>query len=220
MWGARNWPDGEGIATTNGDETARIAGGQKRQLLRHQHMTMLDTPTFFAAMPRTFLDKILALKPDPATGKPDPAALAAFAKMHPESAGLPEHNPPPSYANSAYFGIHTFRFIDRDERTTLVRWRFVPQDGEKSLTDAELASRPRDFLERALIERTKRGPMRWDMVITIGQPGSMCVHEGSEPVLPEAEPRYGLRRPDQTSQGCGGGISASLRRLTRSGCRQ
>ncbi len=40
-----------------------------------QHMTMLDTPTFFAAMPRTFLDKILALKPDPATGKPDPAAL-------------------------------------------------------------------------------------------------------------------------------------------------
>jgi len=136
-----------------------------------QHMTMLDTPTFFAAMPRTFLDKILALKPDPATGKPDPAALAAFAKMHPESAGLPEHNPPPSYANSAYFGIHTFRFIDRDERTTLVRWRFVPQDGEKSLTDAELASRPRDFLERALIERTKRGPMRWDMVITIGQPG-------------------------------------------------
>ena len=49
-----------------------------------QHMTMLDTPTFFAAMPRTFLDKILALKPDPATGKPDPAALAAFAKMHPE----------------------------------------------------------------------------------------------------------------------------------------
>ena len=31
-----------------------------------QHMTMINTPMFFAAMPRTFLDKMLALKPDPA----------------------------------------------------------------------------------------------------------------------------------------------------------
>jgi catalase len=42
-------------------------------------MTMLNTPMFFAAMPRTFLDKMLALKPDPATGKPDPQALQAGA---------------------------------------------------------------------------------------------------------------------------------------------
>lgn len=40
-----------------------------------QHMTMLNTPMFFAAMPRTFLDKMLALKPDPATGKRDPEAV-------------------------------------------------------------------------------------------------------------------------------------------------
>ena len=44
-----------------------------------QHMTMIDTPMFFAAMPRTFLDKMLALKPDPTTGKPDPEAVKAFA---------------------------------------------------------------------------------------------------------------------------------------------
>jgi len=45
-----------------------------------QHMTMINTPMFFAAMPRTFLDKMLALKPDPATGKPNPEALNAFAE--------------------------------------------------------------------------------------------------------------------------------------------
>jgi catalase len=140
-----------------------------------QHMTMLDTPTFFAAVPRTFLDKIRALKPDPATGKPDPAKLAAFAGKDPDSRTqtefLAEHNPPASYANSAYYGIHTFKFVDRDDRTTLVRWQFVPADGERALSDAELASSPADFLEQALIDRTQHGPVRWSMRLTIGEAG-------------------------------------------------
>ncbi len=140
-----------------------------------QHITMLDTPMFFAAMPRTFLDKMLALKPDPATGKPDPEKLKAFVASHPDNRGqgefLADHNPPVSYANDAYYGIHTFKFINRDNKTTLVRWRFVPQDGEKRLSDAELKSMPSDFLEQALISRTVQGPVRWDMLLTIGEPG-------------------------------------------------
>jgi len=140
-----------------------------------QHMTMLDTPIFFASMPRTFLDKMLALKPDPATGKPDPEKLKAFLASHPDNRGqamfLADHSPPVSYANDAYYGIHTFKFINRDDKTTLVRWRFVPQDGEKRLSDAELRSMPRDFLEVALIEQTMKGGIRWDMLLTIGEPG-------------------------------------------------
>jgi catalase len=138
-------------------------------------MTMINTPMFFAAMPRTFLDKMLALKPDPATGRPDPEAIKAFAASHPDNTGqakfLADNNPPVSYANSAYYGIHTFKFINRDNKVTLVRWRFVPQDGEKSLTGSELTSMPRDFLEQALIKRARQGPARWDMLITIGEPG-------------------------------------------------
>lgn len=140
-----------------------------------QHMTMIDTPMFFAAVPRTFLEKFKSLKPDPATGKPDPKAVKAFAASHPEShaqgAFLSGHNPPASYASAAYFGVHTFKFIDRGGKTTLVRWRFVPQDGEKRLTDEEVKSKPPSFLEKTLIERTARGPIRWDMLLTIGKPG-------------------------------------------------
>jgi len=75
-----------------------------------------------------------------------------------------DHNPPPSYANSAFLGIHTFKFIDKSGKTTSVKWRFVPEDGEKELTDAQLKSMPRDFLEQALIERVNQGPVKWDMV--------------------------------------------------------
>ena len=140
-----------------------------------QHMTMINTPMFFAAMPRTFLDKMLALKIDPKTGKPDPAAFKAFASSHPDNTGqatfLAGNNPPVSYANTAYFGIHTFKFINRDDKVTMVKWRFEPQDGEKSLSDRQLKTWPNDFLQPALIERTRRGPVRWDMIITIGEQG-------------------------------------------------
>src|SRR5258705_5477930 len=140
-----------------------------------QHITMINTPMFFAAMPRTFLDKMRALRRDPATGTPSPEALAAFGASHPDNRGqakfLADHNPPASYATSAYFGIHTFKFIDRANKVTLVRWRFVPEDGEKAHTDSELKSTPRDFLERALIYRTRHGPVRRAMLLTIRVPG-------------------------------------------------
>jgi len=125
-----------------------------------QHMTMLNTPMFGAARPEAFLAQMIAQRPDPATGKPDPAKLRAFRDSHPDNAPqaefLAKNNPPLSYANSAYFGIHTFKLIDRDNRTRLVRWRFVPQDGEQRLSDAALKAAPANFLEPALIERTRR----------------------------------------------------------------
>ena len=52
-----------------------------------------------------------------------------------------------------------------------MRWRFVPEDGEKALTDAELAQKPHDFLEEAFRARLEQGPVRWDMIVTIGEPG-------------------------------------------------
>ncbi|ADE10952.1 Catalase [Sideroxydans lithotrophicus ES-1] len=140
-----------------------------------QHITMLNTPIFGAAKPQTFVDMIIASRPDPATGKPDPEKIKAFQTSHPDNLAqatfLAKNNPPPSYANSAFFGIHTFKFINSDNKITYVRWRFVPQDGEKRLTNEQLKTSPPNFLEEALIKRTKQGPIRWDMLVSIGEPG-------------------------------------------------
>jgi catalase len=139
------------------------------------HITMLNTPMFFAAVPQTFLDRFLAMRLDPATGKPDADKVKAFVASHPDFAGqakfLKGNNPPPSYANCAYHGIHTFKFVDRHDKVTMVRWRFVPRDGEKQLSDAELTTMPHDFLAKTLIERTLIGPIHWNMIVTIGEPG-------------------------------------------------
>ena len=61
-----------------------------------QHMTMLNTPMFGAARPQTFLDLMVAITPDPATGKPDPEGYLLAAKrlgVPPEACAVIEDSP-------------------------------------------------------------------------------------------------------------------------------
>jgi len=147
----------------------RLPGGIR------QHMTMLNTPVFIAAQPATFNELIVASKPDPATGKPDSQKLQAFFASHPETMAstsfMKQHNPPANYFSSAFYSIHAFKFIDANKVEHLIKWRFVPQAGEKALTDAELKTAPHDFLEQNLITGAKSAPLKWDMMVVLGQPG-------------------------------------------------
>ncbi len=140
-----------------------------------QHFTMLNIPIFSAATPQTFYDAAIANTPDPATGKPDPDKQKAFRETHPDSLPLGEYmsknNPPASYAQSDFFSVHTFKFINANNQTSLVKWRFVPEAGVTRLTDAQMAAAPKRFLDEDLIEKTKSGPVRWNMELTLGQPG-------------------------------------------------
>jgi catalase len=47
---------------------------------------MIDIPVFAVRTAQGFYDQLLASKPDPATGKPDPDKQKAFFAAHPESA--------------------------------------------------------------------------------------------------------------------------------------
>ena len=140
-----------------------------------QHITMINVPIFAAASPASFRDAVVAAKPDPKTGKPDPQKLKAYAETHPDAMALTklasEHTPTASYYESTFFSIHTFKFVDSKGAEHPVKWRFVPRDGTKEMTTAEMKSAPHDFLEARLIERLRKGPALWDMVVYVGQPG-------------------------------------------------
>ena len=142
---------------------------------RLQHMTMINNLLFNAATPAGFNDLLVAARPDPNTGKPDPAKLRDYFANHPDAQPLVEwsshHNPSASYFQTTYYSVHTFWFADAKGSKHAVRWRFVPRDGEKELTGAQLAAAPHDFLESGLIERTHKGPVVWDMVVYVGEPG-------------------------------------------------
>jgi catalase len=140
-----------------------------------QHITMIDVPIFGATSPASFRDAIVAAKPDPKTGKPDPEKLKAYAASHPDAMALTQlaskHTPTANYYQTTYFSIHTFKFIDAKGTEHPVRWRFVPRDGTKEMSAAEMKAAPHDFLETNLIERTRKGPAVWDMIVYVGEPG-------------------------------------------------
>jgi catalase len=165
----------------NAPDTARNARGMALEFRfadgQRQHITMLNTPIFGAANPGTFNAVIAASKPDPATGKPDQKKIAEALAAHPDAlaqaAYLAKNTPPTSYANATFFSIHTFRFIDRSNAVHLIKWRFVPQDGDKHLSADALSTAPHDFLESTLLHRTAQGPVKWDMVVYQGEPGDI-----------------------------------------------
>lgn len=140
-----------------------------------QHMTMVNTPIFGAATPASFNDAIVAARPDPKTGKPDPKNLDEYMASHPDARPLAEwsrgHGPSATYFQSTYYSIHTFQFVDAKGVAHPVKWRFVPHDGDKELSAAEIASAPHDFLEKTLLGRVHDRELLWDMLVYVGEAG-------------------------------------------------
>ncbi|WP_156765509.1 catalase, partial [Mycobacterium sp. 1245499.0] len=53
---------------------------------RQWRTAMINLPVFPDSTPQGFYDRLLASKPLPGTGKPDPRQMAAFLQRHPETA--------------------------------------------------------------------------------------------------------------------------------------
>lgn len=137
------------------------------------HLAMLSTPVFGAKDPDSFLGLLRAQQPGP-DGKPDAGRIAAYREAHPDTRPQAEwlaSNPPPwSYATTAYHGLHTFYVQARQGDRLKVRWYLQPQDGERGLESAEIASVPADFLSQRLEERLRQGPVRFDWIMVLGEP--------------------------------------------------
>ncbi|MEN4475877.1 catalase family peroxidase [Mycolicibacterium cosmeticum] len=130
---------------------------------------MVNIPVFPDSTPRGFYDRMLASKPDPKTGKPDPAAMSAFLAAHPETAAAMKviKAAPPSagFADSTFWGLNAFLATAENGHTTPIRWSLIPAQQATTRAQGD------DFLFDALIEQVQRGPVSWRLVLTLGQPG-------------------------------------------------
>ena len=133
---------------------------------------MIDIPVFTVRDAEGFYDQLLATKPDPTTGKPDPQKMAAFVAAHPETvraASIIKAHPFSSgFSDATYNGLHAFRFVNAAGASTPVRWSMTAIDPFAP----EAADAPHDpnYLFDALAARIHRGPAQWRLLITIGQP--------------------------------------------------
>ncbi len=129
------------------------------------------TPAFIVRTPEEFLELMRLRVPDPETGEVDMQALGEFLGAHPEAqtavAATMGAEPPESFATLAYFSPHSFRFLDAEGEGRWGRYRWRPEGDEQRISDDEAAARGRDYLFDDLRERLARGPISFDLVITL-----------------------------------------------------
>lgn len=139
-----------------------------------QHFALLSTPMFGAKDPESFLGLLKTLIPGP-EGKPDLAKVAAYRAAHPDTQPqakyLADTAPPASYANTPYFGLHSFMLSNKTGQQQAVRWQLQPVDGVKGLTAAEIAAKPTEFLQQRLAERLQQGPVQFKLELVLAEAG-------------------------------------------------
>lgn len=130
-------------------------------------MAMNSFPFFAVPTAEAFLEQTRAGIPDPATGKPDPAKMAAVLEKYPSARAFqqwaktaPWSN---SWANTAYNGVNSFRFTAADGSHRFVRWSMRPQAPFEDMTPEQRAQSDDDFLSEEFARRLAQGPVRWDM---------------------------------------------------------
>jgi len=145
---------------------------------------MNSFPFFVVATPAGFQAQTVASRPDPATGKPDPEKIKAFLAAYPEArrfqAWAKEAPWSDSWANTQYNGVNAFRFTAADGRETFVRWSMRPQAPFRELDAAQREQAGVDFLAQELQQRLAQGPLRWDLLLTVAEPGDP-VNDPSQP---------------------------------------
>lgn len=133
---------------------------------------MNSMPVFVVGTPEAFYQLLKAGAPDPATGKPDPASMPAFFASHPETAPFRQWaktaKPSASYASETYNSINAFYLVNASGQRQAVRWAMVPLNPVAA--DAT-AAQGADFLEHDLAQRLAAGPLRWQLEITLANPG-------------------------------------------------
>lgn len=136
---------------------------------------MIDLPVFVVRTPEGFYEQQAATKPDPATGKPDPAKVAAFSATHPEFVAamsvIKGHPFASAFANATYNSITAFRFVTDAGISTPVRWSMVATEPFTPASAEQTKSDNKNYLFDDLIARIARGPVQWRLVVTLAQPG-------------------------------------------------
>jgi len=97
---------------------------------------------FFIRDAIKFPDVIHALKPDPVTFRQEPNRIFDFMSQTPESMHMLTHlfSPrgiPASYRHMEGFGVNTYKMVNAEGDTVLVKYHWHPREGVASLTQEE-----------------------------------------------------------------------------------
>lgn len=131
---------------------------------------------FFIRDAIKFPDVIHALKPDPITFRQEPNRIFDFMSQTPESMHMLTHlfSPrgiPASYRHMEGFGVNTYKMVDAQGDTVLVKYHWHPRRGVASLTQAEaekVQAKDLGSASKDLFDAIERGEYpQWDLYVQI-----------------------------------------------------
>jgi catalase len=89
--------------------------------------------------------------------------------------GLPANlaalKPTRSYVTRRYFAIHAFKWVNADGEERHVRYTWVPEHGEETISMGEAKKLGADYLGEEMRQRLERGPARMLLELQIAAPG-------------------------------------------------
>ena len=165
-----------GGANPKGDERAPGARGMGMQIKLPNGslhtFTGNNFPVFAGKDPETFYGFLSTLLPDE-NGKRDPARTLAYIQNNPSVQANAMWNKSAktaaSYANTQFFGLHTFYFQAPGEQKTKFRWHVEPSLGVNTLDKAAAAQMPAMFLADTFAQQLKEETIRFTIVATLGE---------------------------------------------------
>ena len=132
-------------------------------------MAMIDAPFFAAPTPQDFYTFLKA------AGSKDPNDFKHYVQGHPEIltfiGWVKTHPRTEGWAEDRFNSLNSFVFTDASGKKQVVRWSFIPAAPVVALTQEQLAQAGPNYLEADITKRIAAGPQRWEMMVTIANPG-------------------------------------------------
>ncbi|MEU5656806.1 catalase [Streptomyces sp. NPDC047737] len=135
---------------------------------------------FFIRDAIKFPDVIHALKPDPVSHEQKPARIFDFMSQTPESMHMlvnlfSPRGIPSDYRHMQGFGVNTYKWVNGDGDTVLVKYHWMPKQGVRSMTEEDAANVQAADLGHAtkdLYEAIGRGDFpEWELVVQMMSDG-------------------------------------------------
>ena len=136
-----------------------------------------NTPVFFIKDAKKFPDFIHTQKRDPKTNLKSPTMMWDFWSLNPESLHqvmilFSDRGTPDGYRFMHGFGSHTFSMINKKNEKIWVKFHFVTQQGNKTLTGPQAeeirGKDPDNYSQRDLVEAIGKGDFpKWTLNIQV-----------------------------------------------------
>jgi catalase len=133
-----------------------------------------SAPVHFARTPDQMLAFLKARLPGP-DGKPDVEKVRAFSTANPETLHqanyISAHPPPGSFADTTYWGVHSFPATNVKGETRFIKFKVMPPGGHVTPTKGEARAKSGGFLHDDLKTRIAAGDVRFSVMALLDRPG-------------------------------------------------